>query len=89
MSINYVNLLENWQCVVDAAAIMKLDPPDWRSRGRAKPAASANHGKTAQQSYCRRYLNAGTWGQDEAWTDLAECLFACPDGRLFAAQRTD
>jgi RNA polymerase primary sigma factor len=74
MSVSYANLLENWRCIADAAAILKIDPPDWR-----EVAAEARGMRLSWQrsggSYCRRYLNDGTWGQDEGWTDLAECLF--------------
>ena len=75
MTLNYKNLLECWQCVLDSGAHLKVAPPellplidearklreDWQRNER---------------SYVHRYLNDGTWGQDEAWTDLAECLFS-------------
>ncbi len=75
MMLNYRNMLECWQCVLDSSAHIKVAPPelqplmeearhlrrDWQRSGR---------------SYVHRYLNDGTWGQDEAWTDLADCLFA-------------
>ena len=31
--------------------------------------------RSGSESYVRQYLNHGNWGQDEAWTDLAECVF--------------
>jgi RNA polymerase primary sigma factor len=75
MGLNYKNLLECWQCVLDSGAHLKVAPPellplidetrklreDWQRNER---------------SYVHRYLNDGTWGQDEAWTDLAECIFS-------------
>ena len=75
MILNYRTMLECWQCVLDSSAHIKVAPPellplleearklrrDWQRPGR---------------SYVHRYLNDGTWGQDEAWTDLADCLFA-------------
>jgi RNA polymerase primary sigma factor len=74
MITNYANLLENWTCAAEASRILEVDPPhfvpmidearllrqDWRS---------------GEESYVRGYLNNGNWGQDEAWTDLAECVF--------------
>jgi RNA polymerase primary sigma factor len=74
MATNYANFLENWTCAKEASAIIGVDPPellamidearllrqDWRS---------------SSESYVRQYLNNGNWGQDEIWTDLAECVF--------------
>ena len=31
--------------------------------------------RESRHSYVRQYLNGGNWGQDETWTDLAECIF--------------
>ncbi len=74
MITNYANLLENWSCAKEASIVLEVEPPelvvmtdearllrqDWRA---------------GSESYVRQYLNRGHWGQDEAWTDLAECVF--------------
>jgi RNA polymerase primary sigma factor len=74
MATNYANFLENWTCAKEASGVIGVDPPelmamidearllrqDWRS---------------SNESYVRQYLNNGNWGQDEIWTDLAECVF--------------
>ena len=74
MTINYANMLENWQCVLDAAAGLKKDPPDWRAvMAEARGIRMSWH--SGKPSYARQYLDGGTWGQDEALTDMAECLF--------------
>ncbi len=74
MGLNYLNLLENWQCVRDSAATLRVDPPDPLALldEARRLRASWQH---SDRSYSRRYLNDGAWGQDEAWIDLAECLF--------------
>ena len=74
MITNYANLLENWGCAKEASIVLEVEVPelvvmtdearllrrDWRA---------------GSESYVRQYLNRGNWGQDEAWTDLAECVF--------------
>ncbi|MFN2194468.1 MAG: RNA polymerase sigma factor RpoD [Candidatus Promineifilaceae bacterium] len=74
MATNYANFLENWTCAKEASRVIGVDPPqltamidearllrqDWRG---------------SSESYVRQYLNEGNWGQDEIWTDLAECVF--------------
>ena len=75
MLLNYHYLLECWQCVLDSSAHIKVAPP------QVVPVLEeARHlrrdWQRNERSYVHRYLNDGTWGQDEAWTDLAECLFS-------------
>ena len=75
MVLNYRHLLETWQCVVESSAQILVDPPD--------PLLVLREARQLRQdwqrherSYVGRFLNDGSWGLDEAWTDLAECLFA-------------
>ncbi len=72
--VNYANLLENWDCVLEAAKVLKVDPPDLLAT--LDEARFLRKDWTATDvSYVRGYLNNGFWGQDEAWTDLAQCVF--------------
>jgi RNA polymerase primary sigma factor len=75
IATNYANLLENWSCAREASSIIGVDPPDL--------VAMINEARLLRQdwreskdSYVRYYLNNGNWGQDEVWTDLAECVFS-------------
>jgi RNA polymerase primary sigma factor len=75
MVANYEALLANWERVAAAAEAINVELPvltslveeaqllreDWRSE---------------TPSYLRHYLNEGDWSGEEAWTDLAEGLFA-------------
>ncbi len=74
MSMNYANFLENWACAKEASGVIGVDPPD--------PVAMIDEARLLRQdwregssSYVRLYLNEGNWGQDEVWTDLAQCVF--------------
>ena len=74
MESNYANLLENWQCVQLSAAVVRTDLPDILSM--IEEARSLRQDWLANSSsYVRQYLNEGNWGQDDIWTDLAECVF--------------
>jgi RNA polymerase primary sigma factor len=74
MVTNYTNLMENWDCAVEASTVLKVDPPDFMSMiGEAR--LLRKDWRAEDESYVRQYLNKGNWGQDEAWTDLAECVF--------------
>jgi RNA polymerase primary sigma factor len=75
MLLNYLHLLETWHCVHDHSVELHIAPPDILAV--FNEARQLRHDWTKEQrSYVHRYLNDGSWGQDEAWTDLAECLFA-------------
>jgi RNA polymerase primary sigma factor len=75
MQLNYLHLLETWHCVHDHSVELHIEPPDILAV--FTEARQLRHDWTKEQrSYVHRYLNDGSWGQDEAWTDLAECLFA-------------
>jgi len=75
MVLNYRNLLENWQCARENAVALNVSPPDLPA---VMDEARKLHedGLRTGRSYIHHFLNDGTWGQDESWTDLAECLFA-------------
>ena len=75
MGQNYRNMLENWLCARDSAATLGVAPPELLpvlEEGRKLH----EDGLRVGRSYIHHFLNDGTWGQDESWTDLAECLFA-------------
>ena len=74
MLTNYANFLENWSCAKEASQLIGVRPPDL--------IAMIDEARVLRQdwregttSYVRNYLNGGNWGQDEVWTDLAECVF--------------
>ena len=75
MGQNYRNLLENWQCATDNAAAIGVSAPEL---GPLLDEARKLHadGLPMGRSYAHHFLNDGMWGQDESWTDLAECIFA-------------
>ncbi len=75
MLLNYRNLLECWQCVQDSSAHINVAPPEPLPLLEEARKLRVDWQRN-ERSYVHRYLNDGTWGQDEAWTDLAECLFA-------------
>lgn len=74
MSMNYANFLENWSCAQEASRVIDVDPPDLVPL--IEEARLLRHNwREGNGSYVRQYLNNGNWGQDEIWTDLAECAF--------------
>jgi len=75
MVLNYRNMLENWQCARESAATIGVTSPELAPLLAEARALHAD-GPRPGRSYVHHYLNDGTWGQDESWTDLAECLFA-------------
>ena len=75
MMLNYHNLLECWQCVLDSGAHIKVAPPELLPLIEESRKLREDW-QRSERSYVHRYLNDGTWGQDEAWTDLADCLFS-------------
>ncbi len=74
MITNYANLMENWDCAVEASTVLEVDPPDFMSM-IDEARLLRKDWRAEDESYVRQYLNKGNWGQDEAWTDLAECVF--------------
>ena len=74
MITNYANLLENWDCAKESSIILEVEPPDLVPMiDEARLLRQDWRG--GNESYVRQYLNRGNWGQDETWTDLAECVF--------------
>ena len=75
MLLNYRNMLECWHCVHDSSEHIHIAMPDLSAlMGEARMLREG--WQESRTSYIYHYLNDGTWGQDEAWTDLAECLFS-------------
>lgn len=74
MSANYANLLEQWLVTVDAGSRIEVEPPDlpalFEEARQLRKSWQEGSG-----SYLRLYLNQGNWGQDEAWTELAQSIF--------------
>ncbi len=74
MNANYVNLLENWQVVEEARRVLGVEGIDVLAF--IEEARDLRRGwRTQERSYLRQYLNNGNWGQDDAWTDLAQSCF--------------
>ena len=74
MMTNYTNLLENWQVVEESRKVLGVDGIDVLAF--IDEARDLRRGwRTRNESYLRQYLNNGNWGQDDAWTDLAQSCF--------------
>ncbi|MCA9900191.1 MAG: RNA polymerase sigma factor RpoD [Ardenticatenaceae bacterium] len=74
MAANYTNLLENWQVVEEARKLLGVDGINVLAF--IDEARDLRRGwRTRDESYLRQYLNNGNWGQDDAWTDLAQSCF--------------
>lgn len=74
ITINYVNILENWQSVRESSRYLGVDPPDLTLLADEARQLRQNWQRDGR-SYVRAYLNDGNWGLEETWTDLAECVF--------------
>ncbi|MCA9925338.1 MAG: RNA polymerase sigma factor RpoD [Anaerolineales bacterium] len=75
MLANYATLLAGYKQAFDASAVIEVDPPDFLLLAQeARLLREAWHSESG--SYLRQYLNDGNWGQDEAWTDLAQSSFS-------------
>jgi RNA polymerase primary sigma factor len=74
MTMNYTNFLENWTCAKEASSVIGVKPPDLVSM-IDEARLLRQDWREGSSSYARQYLNEGNWGQDEIWTDLAECVF--------------
>ena len=74
MIANYATLLENWGCAIEAGNILGVEPPDFVAM-LEEARQLRQDWRAAEESYSRQYLDRGNWGQDEAWTDLAEFVF--------------
>ncbi|MCA9919401.1 MAG: RNA polymerase sigma factor RpoD [Anaerolineales bacterium] len=74
MMANYTNLLENWQVVEEARKVLGVEGVNMLAF--IDEARDLRRGwRTRNESYLRQYLNNGNWGQDDAWTDLAQGCF--------------
>ncbi|MCL4267022.1 MAG: RNA polymerase sigma factor RpoD [Anaerolineae bacterium] len=75
MILNYRRLLENEATAKEVSAAIHVAPPEMQPL--IAEARTLRRGWQEQQtSYLRDYLNQGIWGQDDAWTDLAQTCFA-------------
>ncbi|HRQ38361.1 MAG TPA: RNA polymerase sigma factor RpoD [Chloroflexota bacterium] len=75
MTLNYKRLLENEATAKEVSAVIHVAPPEMQPL--IAEACTLRRGWQEQQtSYLRDYLNQGIWGQDDAWTDLAQTCFA-------------
>jgi RNA polymerase primary sigma factor len=79
MMANYTSLLESWQFVFEASAALGVKPPEFLALVDEARQLRQNW-REATESYLRNYLNDGNWGQDDAWSDLAQGCF-----RIFSA----
>ncbi len=72
---NYSTLLQSWQNVLQASQELQVEPIEFLPL--VEEAQKLRKGWDANTtSYLRLYLNNGNWGQNEAWTDLANSCFA-------------
>jgi RNA polymerase primary sigma factor len=74
MVMNYANFLENWNCTREASKTINVLPPELPSM-IDEARQLRRDWRDGEESYVRQYLNNGNWGQDDVWTDLAECVF--------------
>ena len=74
MATKYANFLENWACAQEASGVISVAPPDLIAM-IDEARLLRQDWRDSTESYVRQYLNKGHWGQDEVWTDLAECVF--------------
>ncbi len=75
MMLNYRRLLENEATATEVSAAIHVAPPEMQPL--IAEASTLRRGWQEQQtSYLRDYLNQGIWGQDDAWTELAQTCFA-------------
>ncbi|HEX6386961.1 MAG TPA: sigma-70 factor domain-containing protein, partial [Anaerolineae bacterium] len=74
MMANYASLLESWQFVAEAAATLGVEQPHFPALV-AEASQLRQNWREATESYLRRYLNDGNWGQDDTWSDLAQGCF--------------
>ncbi len=71
---NYRRFLKSWRRALEAANHLDVQPPDLDLL--INEAQLLRQGWQSQtNSYLRRYLQDGEWGQDEKWTDLAQSVF--------------
>lgn len=74
MMANYAGLLEDWERIGEASAEIGVERPDL-PEVIAEALQLRKSWLDCEDSYLRKYLNEGNWGQDDAWTDVANCTF--------------
>jgi RNA polymerase primary sigma factor len=71
---NYESLLSGWERVLNACLEIDVDSPDLVPL--AEEAAQLRRDwREGAGSFLRKYLNEGSWGIDDEWTDLANNIF--------------
>jgi RNA polymerase primary sigma factor len=71
---NYESLLDSWVNVIIASAEIEVEPPDFAPLVE-EAAQLRRDWRAGEKSFLRQYLNEGSWGQDDEWTDLANNIF--------------
>jgi RNA polymerase primary sigma factor len=71
---NYESLLTSWANVVRSSAEIGVDSPDLAALVE-EAAQLRRDWRGGDKSYLRQYLNEGSWGIDEEWTELANNIF--------------
>ncbi len=71
----YTELLASWDRVLFAGKELSLDMPDM-SLLIEEARQLRRDWREGKNSYLRQYLNEGSWGQDDVWSELAKSLFA-------------
>ncbi len=72
---NYNNLLKEWENIQIASAAINEETPDLNELVD-EALQLRRDWREGVNSYLRKYLNQGSWGQDEAWANLAHASFA-------------
>lgn len=76
----YQSLQTHWQTIGDCAKGVGVEAPDlWKMMQEAMQ-LRFTWLESGADSYVRRYLNDGNWGQDAAWTQLAQNVFVVLTG---------
>lgn len=75
MMVNFTNLQQGWERAQRAIEQIKVAPPDL-AKLTEEACALRRSWQEQKKSYLREYLNNGNWGQDDAWSDLAQACFA-------------
>jgi RNA polymerase primary sigma factor len=74
MVANYRNFTAGWEAVLLAAKQLEVSAPEL-VEVVAEAQQLRRSWRERRGSYLRQYLNNGSWGQDDAWTELAQNCF--------------
>jgi RNA polymerase primary sigma factor len=74
MSRNYAELLNGYESVLYASEAIEVDPPDFGALIQ-EGITLRRTWQSEEESFVRQYLNNGSWGQDDSWTNLAQNCF--------------